>query len=275
MGLPRQTFEMLETNVRSRSLNVPPVQKTTRGNSSGARRLQGLFAPVGDHHLVMASERATHGPEERRIIVDDQYASRTRRPAPLPRILQSRTDGQARHELRSAEGAVVHRQHAAVLAHDVRTEREPEAGAQFTIFCGEKGLKNALAQVRWHPRTVILDRQRQGFVICGRRDSDDAQGVPLVGHGLRRVEQEIHENLCELGALGPQRETRVDVDLDACAGFDLPRDHLVRRLRDVVQAESLHAIAFEAREPAQLLRDGLDALDALEIVVGHFVELFE
>src|SRR5690348_10302784 len=105
-----------------------------------------------------------------------------------------------------------HRDVAAVLPDDAQGDGPAEAGAAADPLGGEEGFENAAEDVFVDPAPVVADVDLHpiGVELAGA-DFD----APVRAHRLRRVDQDVHEDLAQLGRIALDQRQCIEMGGEA------------------------------------------------------------
>ena len=117
-------------------------------------------------------------------------------------------------------------------------DRKTETGACANVLGGEKRLKDAIHEVRWHARPVVLDRQLHE-VSRGARPDGELAGRGRIHHRLQRIVEQIREQLVDLVRIGgDQREPGIQFERQlGPGGVQFAAAEFGEALGQVVQAD--------------------------------------
>src|SRR5579859_343132 len=200
-------------------------------------------------------------------------AASTPRPAP-PGASAARPGRELDDEARAARGLARGRDDAVVGLDDALDDREAEARAVVVALGREERIEDERQVLRLDAPAVVLEDDAHAAArgVDGRRDGHEAA---LVGRGLRRVGEQVHEDLHQVLAHAAHGDhVSAEAALEAHAGR---RQHvLAERGRLIDDAVERHRardaargprVAREvARQPQHAVRGLGDAAQALDVV---------
>ena len=112
--------------------------------------------------------------------------------------------------------------------------------------------------------------------VDGGADADVAgTGTAVVGEGLRGVDEQVQENLCEARLAGHDPRNGRKIGHHAGAVARLVGRHPNRRAKHVAHVDGRQLVIVDPREGPQIARDEAHALDAVANVFERLARLFD
>ena len=154
--------------------------------------------------------------------------------------------------------------------HDPVADRQPEARSYPHGLGREERVENAREHLGGHPFPVVNDLE-ESVTLCVRAN-EHADFVPLrvrLLHRLRRVHQQIDDDLLEPALVGPHRPHGLERRRDAGAMADFVARDLDRGVHDGLEVDAASRLVVRPREAAELADDGRDAMRPLPGFLEH------
>ena len=156
-----------------------------------------------------------------------------------------------------------------MVLDDPEHDRQPQPRTLANGLGGEEGFENMCPGVRVHAAAGIADPDRDLILLVACLDADDTGSVD----GLRRVVDQVEEDLIELRRRAVNRGELAEIALDLDPALELVLADLERRLQALVQIEQFGRRAVHPAEVLQTLHQLVDLVHAVHGVLKQHIGL--
>ena len=234
--------------------------------------------PGDGDDLVLGCEEALHGATDHRLVVDEEYSSaaglhrRVHGAARGARVRRRRRKEDP--EGRPLSGDAFHLDLAAQRLDDGLTDRESQTGADAKRLGGEEWVEDPALRFGSHSLSRVFHGNDRAPHLVGRGLDEDAIRFRIaVGNGLRRVDQQIEEDLAEARFVGENPRCGVELLHQPPAVTDLVEGHVDRRLQHPLEVHGADRFFVSPGEHLQVSNDRAHAAGALARLFEGIVDV--